>query len=118
MKKELMVGFRISLYEVTNPKELALKLNPDNRKSFSWIPQTLSDQIWLWIEFYNEDDKQQYIDNLEPVSIVKKYILVKNGKETDVIKESVFDPKKNFMHNESWMTQERIDHWASLLINN
>jgi hypothetical protein len=92
MKKELMVGFRLDMYEVSNPQLLAKKLRPENCKRSIWIPQTMGDQIWLWFEFETQEEKEKYISQLRTIGN--------------------FKPKKNFMHEEKWLTQAEIDHWT------
>ncbi len=35
-------------------------------KSHAWIPQTVGDQIWIFIEFDNEEKKQLFLNALPP----------------------------------------------------
>ena len=78
MKKENIVGFRISMWDVGNPQELWGKLKPRNCIDSAWIPQTIGDQIWMWFEFKNKSDKDEYIKNLNPL----QYKLKNYGNES------------------------------------
>lgn len=53
MKKELIVGFRISLYDVTNPQKLVKILKPDNYKDAIWIPQTIFLCVLILVNYLN-----------------------------------------------------------------
>lgn len=111
MKKELTVGFRVSLYEVMNPRELWSKLKPEKCKDSVWVPQTLGDQIWMWFEFENLEEKNEYLDSLKEIEIVNEYDYIdQNGVQTHKIEKAVFKPKNNFMLDN--FSQEKINHWT------
>ncbi len=100
MKKDNLVAFRISLYETDTlePQELYKKLKSKNCINSKWIPQTQGSQIWMWFEFANIQDKNDYIENLNITWIGYNNKLV--------------NAKDMFMHDEDHMTQETIDRWA------
>lgn len=93
-----MVGFRLKVFEC-NPQQLYQDLRPDNCLASIWIPQTLGDQIWLWFEFANKEDKKAYIKWVKSSNITSKNT---NGK--------IVYAKDMFMHSEKWLTQKQINH--------
>ena len=107
-----MVGFRISIYDATNPQDIWKLLKPLNCINTAWISQTIGDQVWMWFEFANESDKSNYINSLKPFMIHLEWHEAMNGKLRDKSEDKIFDPIEYFMHNEGWMTQEEIDHWT------
>ena len=72
----------------------------------------MGDQIWIWFEFANKEDKQKYLDWIEEneISSNGKATLYKDGHESTISK--VCYAKDMYMHNDSMMTQETIDHWT------
>lgn len=87
MRKENVVGFRVSLY-TDSPREVHQIVEPKNSIKRVWIPQTLADQVWIWFEFENFAHKEEYI-----MTLPKQY-------------------QKMFMHNEDIFTQEFVDKWT------
>ena len=99
MKKENMVGFRVSLYECDNPQKLWRVIKPKNCINSKWIPQTLYEKIWMWFEFANAEDKQNYIEWIRNCDVYCSNSLHGNEK---------YYPKNMFM----CLSQEKIDHWV------
>jgi hypothetical protein len=72
MKKNNMVGYNVSLYDCPNPQEFWNVAKPKNCIDSIWIPQTIGDQIWMWFEFANEDDKIKRYDGALTKSFIRK----------------------------------------------
>ena len=112
MKKENTIGFRVSLYDCTNPQEFWEKIKPDNCIASIWIPQTIGDQIWMWFEFINKTERDNFISTIKPLEIHGEWTEVINGKFIDKKGTSTVNPKDWFMHEEEIFTQEFINHWT------
>ena len=108
MKKENIVGFRVSLYECNNPQQFYKNVRPDNCIDELWLAQTIGDQIWIWFEFANKKDKKEYIKQLKA-----KKMKVLAPKWPSQEKDKYYDPIDWFMHDEKWLNQESIDRWTS-----
>lgn len=58
---ENFAAMRISVYEDPAPiKKLELGHRPADLVNFSWIPQTLGDQIWVVYEFASKDARESW----------------------------------------------------------
>ena len=112
MKKENIVGFRISLWDVTNSHKIWEILKPYNCINSIWIPQTIGDQIWMWFEFKNILDKNEYIKNLKSIEILNEWHELKNKRLIDKQEVIIFDPRLHLMQDEEWLTQDEIDYWT------
>lgn len=107
MKRENTVMFNVSAYRCVNPQKLWQDIKPNNCIKAMWIPQTIADQIWMWFEFKNEDDKNKYIEWINNCDI---YCDVSWVLPDGVTKDY---PKNMFVKNSDYWTQEKIDHWCS-----
>lgn len=107
MKKENMIGFRVSLYYCNDWHEFWKDIKPTNCISSAWIAQTIGDQIWMWFEFANKEDKKQFLKELKAKKMKVLGPRWPNDKE-----DTYHDPIKWLMHKEKWLTQKEIDHWT------
>jgi hypothetical protein len=106
MKKENLVAFRVSLYDCADPQKFYKDIEPSNAISKKWIPQTMGEQIWMWFEFENAEDKHKYIDWIKVCELKYPKAWVGDDGVTEIY------PKDIFMHDEEWMTQEEITKWT------
>ena len=106
MNKETLVAFRVSLYDVGSPQQFYKDITPDYCIDKKWIPQTMGEQIWMWFNFADTEDKQKYIDWINACDL--KYPKMWVGKDgiTEVY------PKNMFMHDDEFMTQGEINNWT------
>lgn len=93
--------FRLEMFEVKEPQKLARELKSDKTIKSVWIPQTLGDQIWYWLEFKDQADKNEYIKWVENCDL---FSIGYKGEK--------FYPKNMFMHNEKHFDQEQVDYWT------
>ncbi len=115
MKLELTVGFRVSLFDVSNPNDVLKLIKPEKCIDSIWIPQTMGDQVWIWFEFETPEEKQKYIDGLMKITVKKSFAEHNNkGKFVNFKKDVKYDPREHFMLDS--FTQEEIDHWTNLYI--
>lgn len=104
MKKiENIVMFRLDMFQC-DPQEISKKLLPKNIISYAWIPQTMGDQVWFWLEFKNELDKNEYLQWLETANIQG------SSSQWDSINTNA---KDMLMH----IDQNEMDHWIGFLKN-
>lgn len=101
MIKENTVAFRIHTYDVKHPQEVWEQIKPIKCKDDRWIPQTVGDQVWMWFEFENIEEKKEYLNWIEQ----------SNFTTTD-IKGNIKYIKNMTMNHEPWLTQQEIDHWT------
>ncbi len=101
MKKENMVCFRISIYDCNNPQELNEKIVPINAIKTKWIAQTIADQVWIWYEFKDVEDRNHYIKKIEAIDI-----------DIIGIDNKIRHPKDKFMHDD--LSQKEIDYWEDV----
>ena len=68
MKLERTATFRLDLWDNERPSDVFSQLRalalPFGEGDFLWIPQTLGDQIWIWIEFSTPEVKEAFCEAL------------------------------------------------------
>ncbi len=66
------------------PCELENIIRPKEIKRSAWIPSTLDECVWLWYEFNNIEEKENYL---------KKLHIIFNEKFIDIISHKSVDQK-------------------------
>lgn len=91
---------------VDNPQALAKELHTKDVMKSAWIPQTMGDQIWFWLEFKDQDTKNNYLNWLNnDCTLHSRDIDKKKTYPRDMLMH------KKYVTNELW-TQEEVDHWT------
>lgn len=113
MKKNNMVGYNVSLYDCPNPQEFWNVAKPKNCIDSIWIPQTIGDQIWMWFEFDNEDEKNEYIKQISKINNLKVigYYDNLNAQGYRTRKKQTTSVRKIFNKSKEWFdhfTQKEI----------
>jgi len=101
MIAENMVMFKVSVFNCENPQQLWKEILPTNCIESKWIPQTMGDQVWMWFEFRNQLDKEEYIDwvNASHISCQSAWSI--DIETTTYLKDMLFD-----------FSQEQINQWV------
>lgn len=59
---------RLHLWELDDigetPQSCMKEIMPKEYVDYKWIPQTLGDQVWLWIEFSSVVEKKNFLNTL------------------------------------------------------
>lgn len=71
MKLENTITF--TLYpQYDDMKTIPSKLTPKNYKQRVWLPQSIGDCVWLWIEFETYEEKEIHIKYLKTIFTEKE----------------------------------------------
>ncbi len=54
-----------TIYVKDNPSLFYKRISTKKYIKKMWIPQTSGDQVWIWLEFKNENEKEVYINTLD-----------------------------------------------------
>jgi len=113
MKLENTVCFRCDLYKCPDSHKFYNAVKPNNCINSSWISQTIGDQIWMWFEFANIDDKREYLEKIKELTVSGEYELI-NEVRKHSIETQICKPIDMLMNGEVWLTQAEMDHWTGI----
>jgi len=103
MKVENTVFLNVNMRHYEDPNNLRRIIKPTNLLNFQWVPQTMGECVWMFFEFKNEIDKNEFLKYISTVSF-----------------NSAFDGKLKYVDEllGTFLDQELLDYWCTGKIYN